>query len=75
LVLRRVRRIQLYDIRKTNFFLARERDLACLALNSRLTTASDTGTLVRIFDTHTGTQLQELRRGGTPAEIYSHWYV
>ncbi len=48
--------------------------IACLALNpegSRLATASDKGTLIRIFDTKDGKQVQELRRGAAQAEIFS----
>lgn len=67
-------RVELYGIRKSTFIPAHESDLACLALNvtgSRLATASDKGTLIRVFDTTTGTQLQELRRGTTTADVYS----
>lgn len=66
-------RVELYDIRKTTLIPAHDGDLACLALNmsgTRLATASEKGTLIRVYDTSSGDQLQELRRGGTEAVIY-----
>ncbi|KAI9317546.1 WD40-repeat-containing domain protein [Dichotomocladium elegans] len=48
--------------------------LSCLMLNqdgSKCATASDKGTLIRVFNTTTGTLLHELRRGVDRAEIYS----
>jgi WD40 repeat protein len=45
-----------------------------MALNftgSLLATASDKGTLIRIFSTEDGTPLQEVRRGSDKADIYS----
>jgi len=45
-----------------------------MALNfsgSLLATASDKGTLIRIFSTEDGTPLQEVRRGTDKAEIFS----
>ena len=36
-----------------------------------LATASDKGTLIRLFRTEDGTPLQEVRRGSDKAEIYS----
>jgi WD40 repeat protein len=53
---------------------AHETAVTCLALSfdgTRLATASEKGTLVRIFDTATGNTLQEVRRGADRAEIYS----
>ena len=67
-------RCELYDQKKTTLIEAHESALACFALNfdgSRLATASETGTLIRIFDTATGQPLQEVRRGADKAEIYS----
>ncbi|ORZ25542.1 WD40-repeat-containing domain protein [Absidia repens] len=48
--------------------------LSCMALNhdgSKCATASDKGTLVRVFNTATGTLLNELRRGMDRADIFS----
>jgi len=66
-------RVELYDIRKTTLIPAHDGDLACLALNmsgTRLATASEKGTLIRVYDTSSGDQLQELRRGAHEAVIY-----
>mmetsp|Transcript_33926 Transcript_33926/g.74230 ORF Transcript_33926/g.74230 Transcript_33926/m.74230 type:complete len:368 (-) Transcript_33926:140-1243(-) len=67
-------RVELYDIKRTKFIAAHEGSLACIALTldgSRLVTASDKGTIIRIFDTADGTKLRELRRGADHAVIYS----
>jgi WD40 repeat protein len=67
-------RVELYDHKKTSLIPAHETNLACIALNfegTRLATASEKGTLVRIFDTASAQLLQEVRRGADRAEIYS----
>ncbi|KAG0602828.1 hypothetical protein M758_10G044400 [Ceratodon purpureus] len=76
-------RIELYSAKKTRFVQAHDSSLACLALSQDgqlLATASNKGTLIRIFSTVDGSKLQELRRGAERAEIYSiafsanlHW--
>ena len=67
-------RVELYDMSKSTDIKAHDSDLAQFALNpdgSRLATSSDKGTLVRLWDCHTGEQLREFRRGMDRAEIYS----
>ncbi|KAI5067184.1 hypothetical protein GOP47_0017712 [Adiantum capillus-veneris] len=69
--------------RETNMIAAHDSHLACIALSfdgRLLATASNKGTLIRVFSTFDGTHLQELRRGAERAEIYSltfsataHW--
>jgi hypothetical protein len=47
-------RVELYDVKRTKFVAAHDGTLACLALTldgTRLATASDKGTIVRIFNT------------------------
>lgn len=76
-------RIELYSVKKTRFVQAHDSSLACMALSQNgafLATASNKGTLIRIFSTVDGSKLQELRRGAERAEIYSiafsanaHW--
>ena len=47
--------------------------MAALALNndgSLLASSSETGTLIRIWDTENGNKLQELRRGSDQADVY-----
>ncbi|KAI3432614.1 hypothetical protein D9Q98_004160 [Chlorella vulgaris] len=67
-------RVELYDTRRTKFISAHDSALASLTLCSNgklLATASEKGTLIRVFSTADGTKLRELRRGSDPAKIYS----
>ncbi|KAI8470914.1 MAG: WD40-repeat-containing domain protein [Monoraphidium minutum] len=67
-------RVELYDRKQTRFISAHNTALAALALSpdgKRLATASDKGTLVRVWNTADGSKLQELRRGSQPATIHS----
>ena len=65
-------RVSMYDSSST--IQAHDNVLACLALSDdgqRIATASEKGTLIRIFQTSTGSKLQEVRRGADPAKIFS----
>jgi len=67
-------RVELFDTGTTKFIAAHESALACLALSADgrlLASASDKGTLIRVFDTHTGGLLHEFRRGSDKAIVYS----
>ena len=59
-------RIELYDRRQTKFINAHNNALCCMALSlegKRLATASDKGTLVRVWNTADGQLLQVRVRG------------
>ena len=67
-------RVELFEMKKTTLISAHEGALSCLALSldgTRLATASEKGTLIRVWDTVSGELLQELRRGADRAEIHS----
>lgn len=58
----------------TNIIQAHKAPLALLAINSTgtlLATASDKGTVIRIFALPSGERVHEFRRGSYPAKIYS----
>lgn len=66
--------VQLLSKNTSHIISAHNGDIACLALNmdgTLLATASDKGTLIRIWETATGKKLQEVRRGSEKATIYS----
>ena len=69
-------RIKSYNLLKqdTSLLNAHESQIACLAFNqdgTLLATASDKGTILRLFKVDDGTLVQELRRGSEKAEIFS----
>jgi WD40 repeat protein len=67
-------RIKLYDKDSSLVIQAHESSLACMAMNSDgsiLATASDKGTLIRVYNCYNGQLIQELRRGSEKAIIYS----
>lgn len=52
---------------------AHRNELGCLALNqqgTRIATASNMGTLIRVWDSTSKNLLVELRRGTDPATVY-----
>lgn len=65
-------RIELYDRKQTRFINAHKTPLSQLVLSlegKRLATASEKGTLIRVWSTSDGSLLQELRRGADQAII------
>lgn len=67
-------RVELYDLGTTKFISAHDSELASLQLTldgTQLATASEKGTLIRVYDTAKATLLHEFRRGADRAQIYS----
>eukprot|EP01120_Amphizonella_sp_Union-15-10_P005469 TRINITY_DN1629_c0_g1_i1.p1 TRINITY_DN1629_c0_g1~~TRINITY_DN1629_c0_g1_i1.p1 ORF type:complete len:348 (-),score=34.73 TRINITY_DN1629_c0_g1_i1:74-1117(-) len=62
------------DRKKKHVILAHTNPISQMALNNNgtlLATTSDRGTLIRVFDTHSGKKIQEFRRGAQQAVIQS----
>jgi WD40 repeat protein len=70
-------RVNIYDdveMEETISIEAHNSSVSCLTLNfdgTLLATASDKGTIIRLFNPANGESLKELRRGSDKAEIYS----
>ncbi|XAR66060.1 hypothetical protein NMG60_11012115 [Bertholletia excelsa] len=66
--------IEHFGLNMTKLISAHDSQISCLTLTMDgllLASASTKGTLIRIFNTLDGTQLQEVRRGVDRADIYS----
>ena len=66
-------RVELFDIRKNITIQCHSSDLAQIALSRDgkfLATASDKGTLIRLWNPNDGSALRELRRGSDRADVY-----
>lgn len=62
------------NLKAVNVIEAHRSPLSCVALNSegtRLATASETGTIIRVFTVPDGQKLFQFRRGTIPSSIYS----
>ncbi|CEI96330.1 Putative Autophagy-related protein 18 [Rhizopus microsporus] len=69
--------VELFDAlgpQTTNIVQAHKSPISCLSMNSEgtlLATASEKGTVIRIFSTLDATKVYQFRRGSYPAKIYS----
>lgn len=62
-----------YETRTSKTFKCHDSPVTCLSLNNdatKIATASEQGTLVRVFDLPTQTKFRELRRGSDSCEVY-----
>jgi len=70
----KIGKVQIRNYSQNKFFDidAHNNEISCMEISfdgTKLATASSRGTLVRLFDTSTGTMMQEFRRGSQPALI------
>ena len=76
LLCNRIRKAFLISVKISYSFIvpqAHQSELAYISVNyqgTMVATASIKGTLIRVFDTKTGNQLIELRRGADTAKLY-----
>ncbi|KAJ4453902.1 putative Autophagy-related protein 18d [Paratrimastix pyriformis] len=64
--------VKLFDLDRTHHIQAHEHPITAMAMNiagTRLATASEKGTLIRIFSVETGEKVLEVRRGKDPSNI------
>ncbi|WCJ43118.1 WD repeat domain phosphoinositide-interacting protein 3 [Euphorbia peplus] len=67
-------RVENYGSNRTKIVMAHDSRIACMSMTPDgrlLASASNKGTLIRVFNTLDGSLLQEVRRGAERAEIYS----
>jgi WD40 repeat protein len=67
-------RVERVDTKAVKIIKAHDSPLAALALSHNgkfIATASEKGTLIRVFSTLDGSKVKEVRRGTDPAKIYS----
>lgn len=63
-----------YDMGQGIVFRAHQSHLECMELNfsgTKIATASEKGTIIRVFNVSDGTKIHELRRGSDNAQIFS----
>ena len=67
-------RVDALDSKRTRMIQAHNRNIAAIAITEHgkyIATASEKGTLIRIFSTQDGSKIREVRRGTDPATIFS----
>lgn len=67
-------RVDMLDTKRVKIIQAHNRKLAAISMTSNgkyIATASEKGTLIRIFSTSDGSKIREVRRGTDPAVVWS----